>query len=535
MDPGTILAVTTFAGKCLSYGTVFVKMCRSYLRADEEAAELLIAIESNWVKMETQIRLMKDISSSLDKPVLDIQARILSQLEGKLKTATLTVDKLMKDKKEADKARLERGNATTSSLIPELGKMKVSKKVRYVFQKSSLYQIVDDIEKWQARYDPMWFIAVREKSNVIDETLLGEQQRSSNRHIPIIIAAKGIHDAVSAASVARDDEARDPIWVDQLALQPSPIPHSTAQRAVLAADSDEEVLIDVVVSHADADAGLTRNAVRNLARILAQVDPSTFGLLKCQGAVRPEGGSNLAVPQSVAPPIFKFIFSIPPNLTEPKSLREVLLSKARYPLDEQLGLAKKIVNSVLFVQTANFVHKNIRPENIIAFKDKNSEIGAPFLVGFEQFRVESARTYRTGDGKWEHNLYRHPSRQGIRPDVDYRMRHDIYSLGVVLLEIGIWTSLVVYDGQDSSCSPRPHEILGSIDVGSGQNGRKSAYKKILESLAETELPSRLGKRYTEVVLRCLRCLDSGHGGDTEVDVGMGYIDDVLEEIHAIML
>lgn len=117
------------------------------------------------------------------------------------------------------------------------------------------------------------------------------------------------------------------------------------------------------------------------------------------------------------------------------------------------------------------------------------------------------------------------------------MRHDIYSLGVVLLEIGLWKSFVVYDEKDESGLPRPHDILGSIDVSSGENAGKSAYntKEVFETLAETELPSRLGKRYTEVVLRCLRCLDSGHGADTDADVSVRYIENIIEEMHAIML
>ena len=385
----------------LRYGEKFVKRCKSYLHADKEAVELLIAIESNWVKMETQIRLMREISGSLDGPLQDMQSRILSQLEGKLKTATLIIDKLLTDKKEAGRARLEPGDGAIASAIQDLRKMRASRKMRYVFQKSSLYQIVDEIEKWQARYDPTWFIIMQKPITGIDKNLLGEEENPSSKHVPIILAAKGIRDAVRAAD---DDEVRDPIWIDHLALQPSAIPHSTVQLSCLPENSKEEVLIDVMVSHAEASARQTMKAVRNLARILAQVDPSTFGLLKCQGVVKLNGGTNLAVPQSA--PSFKFIFSIPPRLTEPKSLRDILLSTTRYPLDDQIGLAKKLVNSVLFVHTAQFVHKNIRPETIIAFRNEHSSIGAPFLVGFEQFRVEDGSTYRIGDGRWEHNLCR---------------------------------------------------------------------------------------------------------------------------------
>lgn len=117
------------------------------------------------------------------------------------------------------------------------------------------------------------------------------------------------------------------------------------------------------------------------------------------------------------------------------------------------------------------------------------------------------------------------------------MRHDIYSLGVVLLEIGVWKSFLVYDEEEKSCFSRPHDILGSINVNSGQNagGSVRKAKEVFETLAEEELPSRLGKRYTEVVLRCLRCLDYGHGADADADVGVHYIDDIIEEIHAITL
>lgn len=49
-----------------------------------------------------------------------------------------------------------------------------------------------------------------------------------------------------------------------------------------------------------------------------------------------------------------------------------------------------------------------------------------------------------GDDKWQDNLYRHPERQGKNPEESYTMHHDVYSLGVCLLEIGLWTSFVKY-------------------------------------------------------------------------------------------
>lgn len=43
------------------------------------------------------------------------------------------------------------------------------------------------------------------------------------------------------------------------------------------------------------------------------------------------------------------------------------------------------------------------------------------------------------------------------------MQHDIYSLGVVLLEIGLWTSFILYGEGEGTSSPVQNDILGSVD------------------------------------------------------------------------
>jgi hypothetical protein len=76
-------------------------------------------------------------------------------------------------------------------------------------------------------------------------------------------------------------------------------------------------------------------------------------------------------------------------------------------------------------------------------------------------------------------------------------------------------------------------------------------KKLFENLAEQELPGRLGRRYTDIVLLCLRCLDSGSGtGEnakgfgvdsadwTDEDglvIGVTFIENVLEKMQEITM
>jgi serine/threonine protein kinase len=148
---------------------------------------------------------------------------------------------------------------------------------------------------------------------------------------------------------------------------------------------------------------------------------------------------------------------------------------------------------------------------------------------------------------------RHPSRQGTQPETNYQMQHDIYSLGVVLLEIGLWTSFVLEDLKSDSPLPFPNSILCPTDLDGRRTPLPTATenKQTLENIAQRELPARFGRRYTDIVLLCLRCLDPGNETDekekgfgvgsadwTDEDglvIGVRFIENVLEKMQEITM
>lgn len=355
--------------------------------------------------METQIQILKRVAPNLNKRLVDMQAQVLSQLEGKLKTASLTIEQLLFKKRDEEKTKKGKKDnwkhtgADITTVVKSFANMKPSAKAKLTLKIDALYDILEEIEKWQARYDPSWILIMQMSIGSIDDELHREQEKAEPNQVPIIMAAKGLRDAVRANQDAKGTD-RKPVWVEahQIHLNPQNIPSSTIQISDLP-DEKDMVVIDTMIVNPKAHLCSTTKAVRNLARLLAEVDPSTFGLLKCRGVIK--------VPklESVQPLVdFKFIFDVPHKLSNPQSLRAVLLSKKPYPLDERLELAKKLTSSVLFVHTVQFVHKNIRPETIIVFQNDHSEIGAPFLAGFEQFRLEDGFTLLSGDDLWQHNL-----------------------------------------------------------------------------------------------------------------------------------
>lgn len=93
----------------------------------------------------------------------------------------------------------------------------------------------------------------------------------------------------------------------------------------------------------------------------------------------------------------------------------------------------------------------------------------------------------------EANLYRHPERQG-KPKRQFSRIHDIYALGVVLLEIGLWRTVSqLFDRQIREIRQTAEtKLLKARDV-----------TATLTGLAKKELPKEMGERYASAVLACL--------------------------------
>jgi hypothetical protein len=160
------------------------------------------------------------------------------------------------------------------------------------------------------------------------------------------------------------------------------------------------------------------------------------------------------------------------------------------------------------------------------------------------------------------------------------MQHDIYSLGVLLLELGLWQSFITYPNPPSSS---PTSSSSSSDTKQAElddpttlipppfitqhasekdiRKRATAIKAHLISLATEMLPARMGRKYADIVLLCLRCLDSrppfglpveGEGGEDDkgsycstgrefedvfdedgIVVGVRYIEKILLKMQEI--
>jgi serine/threonine protein kinase len=115
-----------------------------------------------------------------------------------------------------------------------------------------------------------------------------------------------------------------------------------------------------------------------------------------------------------------------------------------HSLSQRYKLARRIAIALLFVQSVGWVHKSIRPANILIASDANNpsprNISDAYLAGFTLARSEVGVSEPLGGNPPKpDDFYIHPTRRTSY--VRYTRTHDIYSLGVVLIELGLWMPL----------------------------------------------------------------------------------------------
>ena len=474
----------------------------------------------------------REANATLDGMIVRIQvcvARILSQLEiAKQLDSTLTTEHKNLQKRVLD-ILLVKLETTTQRFARFDKSLKLGplKKLRIAFLKDAFEETIAELESWQKLYEPSWFCWIKLASPAIENALNSAMQTGPPTSSNLNRAARDFRRSFNEAGPGSQS-----VFISKEALDgytETTIPFHSAAIAV-APNGSQRLIVDVVASGASR-----AKDVREFARRLRQSDPFISGLLSCKGVVRHADKAG-----------FSFLFRVPEGYTVVRSLRQLLLSgQPHHSLTDRFEMAKQLANAVYYVHLYGFVHKNIRPETILNLGKADEGEGVPStccLVGFNVIRNADGQTYPVIDQRWETNLYKHPLRQG--PNTDYFvMQHDIYSLGVCLLEIGMWETFVTYGKPEGGEAQRSKALCLAEDE--PELSSASALKDHLVALSRSsKLTAKMGTKYSKVVEMCLTCLDEEnvYFGDQEefedddgVSVGLRYIEKVLGAINGISL
>ena len=213
------------------------------------------------------------------------------------------------------------------------------------------------------------------------------------------------------------------------------------------------------------------------------------------------------------------IFYRPAGSSGMISLREIIDSpdRSRRPtLEQRFVIARAIGTSILHWHTAGWVHQGIASYSIIFFwQNDNIDYGKPYLCGFEHSRRSTTASAPKNIADLDLNVYRHPSRQGT-PIKSHTKEHDIYSFGVLLLELGLW-DLARYCLDEEKGPFSPLRI-----------------RDILIEHAQTRLNHYMGTTFQEAACRCLKLdLDIKQDDPVESQQGFAFEDRVLKKLHCL--
>ncbi|KAF5658588.1 CAMK kinase [Fusarium heterosporum] len=437
---------------CIKTGKSMVQACKDYRQSDAMVNELIVRVEICWSRIVGQLEISKELWTGMTDDQKELQSRVLLVLQSKLVSATQVISKTDK-------------HAT----LPKIRALHV------LTLRESLETTVSDLEAWQQRFEPSWFHIIKTSTSNVEILLrnrgLGEPAREGLRFRR---AFDNTH------SVLISEESFQ-------SLEKKFIPYCKAQLAKESGD-DKLHIIDTV----SQETVKLRDA-RELASRLRDSNPFTFGTMKCKGIVRLPDESSLA-----------FVFRVPEGFSTVESCRKRLLSRSiPDSLTERLTIARQLVTAVYYVHLYEFVHKSITPETILTLRRTGTEQDAMVvcLVGFQLIRNANALT-NTPKRDRKSSVYQHPSRMGT-VTANFVMQHDIYSLGVCLLEIGLWTSFVDYGDNDTT---EIAELLRTTED-TPTDLEPETIKKRLISLSRGQLKIVMGDVYSKVVETCLTCLD----------------------------
>ncbi|KAI1125885.1 hypothetical protein F5Y10DRAFT_294262 [Nemania abortiva] len=517
------LAITGAVDLSLKYGKRLLELCAAFRGAEKELGERVLRIEAGWMKIANQLDFTQQVEGLMNPDHREVQVMAVDMLQSKLKVVTSRLERVvgMPDK-DGDTSSGEDGSTGI-----------IAKKWKYALFKESIDKAIEELETWQRIADPSWYLILKIANSQIDQTLVKD-----NNTITLFPATKSIR--AGLREVKNDESAGVFLPFSELEkMAITDIPFCDAQEATRISTRKglQHFLLTKIECPPQARIQSVKRDLRDLARKLSHNNPIGFSLLSCKGVIEEVGTGTPDMQPSVT---FTMVFRAPPELSRPRSLRDQFVSgMERIGLSDKFDIARQMATSISYVHTFGFVHKNICPETIITFAEQETSSPVAFLIGFSSFRKDEGKTYRLGDNYWEKNLYRHPSRQGSNPNDEYIMQHDIYSLGVCLLELGLGNSFVSYDPENDHPVLSPTLGLRGNDISLLGS---DALKKHLVSLACEELPRCMGRRYAAVVKTCLTCLDHDNtdfGDEQEfldrdgVLVGVRYIEKVLSQLNAI--
>ena len=250
--------------------------------------------------------------------------------------------------------------------------------------------------------------------------------------------------------------------------------------------------------------------VRELVSLLQSDKPRQFCAPQCLGFFNDRDDTKVSSHRAR----FGLVFARPENTASPISLRQMIFTGPKPSLTDRISLAHRISTCVLYLHAVNWLHKGLRSDGVTLFPNSDApRVTDSYISGYEYARPDKDGETTTTATEFADYLmlYVHPSYQGYEAKGTYRKTFDIYSLGIILLEIAHWKRI---------------EHILDIDLHTAQPADLKAVRPRLLQPGAPHLAfvrENLGDRYHTAVKSCIegRSAFGIGGGESEADVQTG--------------
>lgn len=215
-----------------------------------------------------------------------------------------------------------------------------------------------------------------------------------------------------------------------------------------------------------------------------------------------------------------------------KSLQDLLHPPFPRPtLNCRIDIAINLAETVLQLHTSGWLHKCIRPDNVLFFKTASDDwhgaddILSAFLGGYEYARADNPLEATEDPSALRYaQMYRHPLSIG-HGRASYTKAFDLYSLGCVLLELVFWvplqTILLRYLRRDSGIAQDDAvrapilAPLDDIEYYSMVGEKQRLLRETGPGTIIADLKHRIGETFTNVAMKCLHAPTEATGQEED--------------------
>ncbi|KAF9768856.1 hypothetical protein IL306_013792 [Fusarium sp. DS 682] len=257
--------------------------------------------------------------------------------------------------------------------------------------------------------------------------------------------------------------------------------------------------------------------IRALGTLLSTGNAQEFHRLDCLGIFddndyekRFKGSRRIAL-----------VYKLPrsPKLPQqPISLLDILKAakkdRTRPPLGKRFELAYKLASAISLFHAAKWLHKSFRSDCIV-FPGGADSITEPAIVGFQYSRPASDASLEVATSlvHSELQVYNHPS-----VDKGWTKAKEIYSLGIVLLEIAYWRPVFEEKYRKMSAFDVAVALKGEVDGKFGQ-----------------DLAGTAGEIHLNAVRWCLSCPNNYGSLNPQLTAGLStlFFQNVVEPLSTL--